>query len=210
MRTRDSRLGLLVVSIVVVLAAAIPATRHAMLRAGGAALVTSDPPEPVDVGVLPEFGEGGELEIADLYQAKMFTRIVVLDPSPTEAEREYVRRRVFIDDVAITTLRQLGIPESAIVHVDAGEGGTTESAEALADWIRIHPSRAIVVVIPSHTRRYRRALRRVWPAGVAPPIVTASRHNDFRADDWWKSRRTLREGLDELQKLALDYVFHPL
>jgi hypothetical protein len=210
MRTRDSRLGLLVVSIVGVIAAAIPATRHAMLRVGGATLVASDAPERADVGVLTEFGEGGELEIADLYRAKMFTRVVVLDPAPSEVDLEYERRHVFRDDAVVTTLRQLGIPESAIIHVDAGEGGTTESADALAEWIRIHPSRAIVVVVPSHTRRYRRALRRVWPPGVAPPMVTAPRHNEFRSADWWRSRRTLREGLEELQKLALDYVLHPL
>jgi len=31
----------------------------------------------------------------------------------------------------------------------------------------------------------------------------------FRAEDWWRSRTTLREGLVELQKLALDYARHP-
>jgi len=197
------------VSIGLVIAAAIPAARQAVLRTAGASLVASDTAERADVGVITEFGEGNELEIADLFHEKLFARVVLLEPSPTAVDREYARRGVFRDDIVVTTLRQLGIPENAIVHVDAGEGGTTESTMALADWIRVHPSRAIVVVVPSHTRRYRRALRRVWPANVPPPMVTAPRHNDFRPEDWWTSRRNLREGLVELQKLGLDYLQHP-
>jgi len=193
-----------------VAAAAMPSIRRAALRAAGHALVASDSIEPADVGVLTEFGEGSELEAADLYREHRFSRLVLLEPSPTSVEREYARRGVYRDDMVVTTLRQLGVPETAIVHVDAGEGGTTESTQALAEWIRQHSSRAVVIVIPSHTRRYRRALQRVWPPGAPPPIVTSARHNGFRAEDWWMTRRTLREGVFELQKLGLDYLLHPL
>jgi hypothetical protein len=209
MRTRNSRLGLLVVSILLLVAAAVPGVRRSLLRASGAALVTTDPVTPSDVGVITEFGEGSELEAADLFHAKMFSRVVVLEPAPTPVDREYARRGVFRDDIVVTTLRQLGVPESAIVHVEAGEGGTTESTQALADWIRVHPSHAIVIVIPSHARRFRRALARVWPPNASTPIVTTPRHNSFHPDDWWTTRRTLREGVVELQKLGLDYLQHP-
>src|SRR5215472_7910052 len=138
MRTGNSRLGLVAVSIAVVLVAAIPSSRRAVLRAAGGWLIVRDPLERADVGVVPEFGEGGELEAADLYHEHMFSRIVLLEPSPTAVEREYVRRGVYRDDVVATTLKHLGVPEDAIVHVDAGEGGTTESTQALADWIRVH------------------------------------------------------------------------
>lgn len=197
-------------SIAVVAAAVIPQARRAAMQAAGSALVAADPIARADVGVITEFGEGSELEAADLYQQHVFSRIVLLEPSPTPVKIEYMRRGVYLDDTVVTTLQQLGVPGDAIVHVDAGEGGTTESAQALASWIRGHPSRAIVIVVPSHTRRYRRTLRRVWPAGAPLPAVTSGRHNGFRADDWWTRRRTLREGLVELQKLGLDYVMHPL
>ena len=210
MRTRNLRLALLGVSIGVVCVAAVPSARRTALRSAGAMLVVADPLEAADVGVVTEFGEGSELEAADLYHARMFTRLVLLEPSPTPVEREYARRGVYRDDLVATTLRQLDVPDAAIEHVDAGEGGTTESTLALAEWIRIHPSRAIIVVSPSHARRYRRAVRRVWPPNAPPPLVTSPRHNTFRPDDWWRSRRTLREGLLELQKLALDYAQHPL
>ncbi len=196
-------------SIGLVCAAAVPSLRRAALRAAGASLVTADRLEPADVGVVTEFGEGTELEAADLFRDHMFARLVLLEAAPTDIDREYLRRGVYRDDVIATTLRQLGVPENAIVHVSAGEAGTTEATDALADWIRVHPARAIVVVTSSHARRFRRTLRRIWPPGVPPPMVTVPRHSLFRPDDWWQTRRTLRDGVFELQKLALDYLLHP-
>lgn len=208
-RTMNFRRALLLVSIVLLTVVIVPRSRHAALRAAGALLVVNDPLERSDVGVMTEFGDGSELEVSDLYRERMFARIVVLEPAPTEVDREYLRRGVYRDDLVVTTLRQLGIPETAITTIDAGEGGTTESTQALAAWMRTHPLRAIVVVIPSHARRFRRTLGRVWPANVPRPLIRSPRHNQFRAVNWWTSRRTLRDGLFELQKLGLDYLQHP-
>jgi hypothetical protein len=62
---------------------------------------------------------------------------------------------------------------------------------------------------PSHGRRFRRALRRAWPATLPAPAVVTTPYGLFKADDWWQSRPTLREGLVEIEKLALDFVTHP-
>ena len=67
----------------------------------------------------------------------------------------------------------------------------------------------LVVVGPSHGRRYRRALRRAWPEGNVAPVVVTTPYALFRADDWWQSRTTVREGLVEFEKLVLDYARHP-
>jgi len=115
-----------------------------------------------------------------------------------------------VPDLGRDTLIQLGIPGAAIIDLPTGDGGTTESTAALAEWARAHPGQRVLVVVgPSHGRRYRRALRRVWPAGRPEPRVVITRYALFRADDWWQSRTTLREGLVELEKLALDYARHP-
>ena len=45
--------------------------------------------------------------------------------------------------------------------------------------------------------------------GHPAPIVITAPYALFRADDWWQSRTTVREGLVELEKLALDFVRHP-
>jgi uncharacterized SAM-binding protein YcdF (DUF218 family) len=132
-----------------------------------------------------------------------------LAPSPNAVDLELKKRGVRLDDRVVSTLQQLGVPAPAITLLQAGEGGTNDSALALAAWVREHPSRVVVVISPTHARRYRRTLLRVWPPGVAAPRLAWSPHALFHADDWWQSRRTLREGLFELEKLAWDYVTHP-
>jgi hypothetical protein len=52
-------------------------------------------------------------------------------------------------------------------------------------------------------------LLRAWPQGRPAPRVVITQYSLFRADDWWTSRSTLREGLVEMEKLGLDYVLHP-
>ena len=197
------------VALVVVVAVFVPPVRNAILRGLGSALVAADPVQAADVGVMTESGDGEEIEVSELYHRGVFPRVLVLAPAPTAVDEEYAKLGVHREDLVLTTLRQLGVPDSAVTRLEAGEGGTTESVLALVAWVRDHPGRVLVVVSPSHSRRYRRALMRVWPDGLASPLVIVPRTSLFHADDWWRSRRTLREGLVELEKLALDYVSHP-
>jgi uncharacterized SAM-binding protein YcdF (DUF218 family) len=198
-----------VVCALVIVVAIVPAARRTVLQRVGGVLVVSDPDAPADVGVMTESGEGDEIGVSDLYRRHAFPRVLVLAPSPNAVDLELKTRGVHHEDRVLSTLRQLGVPPSALSTLDAGEGGTNDSARALAAWARDHPSRVLVVISPTHARRYRRTLLRVWPHGVPPPRITWSPHALFRSDDWWRSRRTLREGLFELEKLAWDYVTHP-
>jgi hypothetical protein len=192
-----------------IIVAVVPAARRAALQEMGGILVVSDPEAPADVGVMTESGEGDEIGLSDLYQRRAFSRVLVLAPAPNAVDLELKKRGVLVEDRVVSTLRQLGVPPSAIATLEAGEGGTNDSAQALAGWARDHPSRILVVISPTHARRYRRTLLRVWPPGVAAPRIAWSPHALFHADDWWQSRRTLREGLFELEKLAWDCVTHP-
>jgi hypothetical protein len=191
------------------LIALVPSIRTPILQATGGLLIVNDPVEPVDVAVMTEASEAGELELSDLFHDRVTPRVMILTAAPTTADLDLVRRGVRVEDVRVTRLLKLGIPPDAIMTVEAGEGGTTEGTEALAAWVADHPSRVLVVVSPTHTRRYRRALRRMWPANVPPPRVRYPRAATFRAEDWWESRRTLRDGVFELQKLAWDVLRHP-
>jgi hypothetical protein len=200
--------------VVLVAAAAIPPVRHGTLRGAGGALLWNDPVEPADVIVISESGspeefQAAEIDVADLYARGIIPRVMLLRAAPDRIDEELVRRGVHLDNPAIAILRQLGVPDAAIEVVEAGEGGTTESTRTLAAWTRAHPSRVVVVIGAAHSRRYRRALLRVWPENAPPPRVTYPQRTDFRADDWWRGRRTLRDGVFELQKLAWDCIRHP-
>ena len=192
-----------------VLLALIAPTRHAALRAIGATLAISDPLGPADVGVMTESGQAGELEMSDLYHEHVIPRVLILAPAEDAVAVELARRGVHHEDLMVTTLVELGVPKTAISTIDAGEGGTTESAEALSAWARAPPSRILLVVDPTHARRYRRSLMRVWPAGLESPRYTYPRDNPFRASDWWTSRRTRRDGIVEFARLLWDCLWHP-
>jgi hypothetical protein len=200
--------------VLIAVAAAIPPVRHGVLRGVGAALLLREPIEQADVVVISESGgveefQAAELEAADLFASGTVRHVMLLRSTKDAIDRELVRRGVRVEDPAIGILRQLGVPDSALIVIEAGEGGTTESTRAVAEWVRAHPSRVVVVIGAAHSRRYRRALMRVWPAGMALPRITYPQRTAFHADDWWRSRRTLREGLFELQKLAWDFISHP-
>jgi uncharacterized SAM-binding protein YcdF (DUF218 family) len=159
----------------------------------------------------PESGLSGGIEIADLYHEGRAKMVLVLDREPSSIDSELARRGVHFPDFTLDMLIQLGIPRDAVSRSDAGEGGTTGSTHAIVEWVlqRHEIRRAIVIVSPTHGRRYRRALRRIWPPELPAPIVRTTRYHPFRSENWWRSRGTLREGLVELQKLAVDYVAHP-
>jgi hypothetical protein len=201
--------SLLAVALVGVLALVF--ARHAVLRFAGGLLVTNHAPVPVDMAIMTgEAGIAGELEIADLFQGHLVTRVGALIGTPTWAALERARRGVPLvnpaDDLAL-----LGIPASAIVAIPADEGGTTEGMAALAHWCLDHQiTRVLVVPSADHSERVRRALDRELRGRHVEVIVHTSRYDTFRAADWWQHRPSLRAGLVELEKLALDCLRHPI
>jgi hypothetical protein len=201
-----------IVLLAAVVAAAIPSTRRAVLQRVGRYLTDSDQPATADLIAMDfESGFAGALTIGDLHRDQPRAVVALLVPRQTALDAALRERRIVVPDVMVDVLEQLGIPRHAIAQLPAGEGGTTETADALAGWSRANPSgRVLVVVGPSHGRRYRRALLRAWPDGHPVPRVVTTRYALFRGDDWWMSRTTLREGLVEIEKLVLDYLAHPL
>jgi len=207
----SSRLArvLLALMFALMLVASVPAIRAVTLRVLGGLLIVSDPIERADIAAMTESGEAGELEVSDLYRDHVIPRVLVLTPEPTAVDRELARRGVHRVDLILSTLVQLGVPRDAIQTLEAGEGGTTDSTQALAAWVSQHPCRVLMVVSPTHARRYRRTLARVWPKQAPSARVRYPRASLFHAQDWWVARRTRRDGLFELEKLAWDYLVHP-
>jgi hypothetical protein len=202
--------ALAIVALVVACALAFAPVRRAALRNVGQVLIDSDQARPADLLVMDvESGAGGILTVGDLHRSQPNAAVGVLTRTPTTIDAELQRRGVVLPPFAMAILAQLGVPREAIVQIPAGEGGTTETTRALAEWGRQNPGKRVLVVVgPSHGRRYRRALRRAWPDGNIAPVVVTTPYALFRADDWWTSRTTVREGLVELEKLMLDYARH--
>jgi hypothetical protein len=209
-RTRKRALWI-AVTLGLAVAVLVPA-RARILTGVGRAMMTSEPLAPADVLVLtPESGLAGRIEASDLLRNHVVKGIVVLIAEPNASTRELQRRGfMFAGDPSVGQLEVLGVPLAAVDTIPASEGGTSESSRALADWYRDRPpTRILVMVSPTHARRFRRALARVWRCPSPFPAIKTTEFDDFRAENWWQSRRTLREGLEELEKLLLDYVLHP-
>lgn len=185
--------------------------RNGLLVSAGDFMASGDRPAAADAAVItPESGAAGDLEAADLYSKGLVRSVIVLTAAPISIDRELARRGVRLPNVTFDLLQQLGIPGSAISTLEAGEGGTTDNTTALSRSAAEHTGeRFLIVVSPTHARRYRRAILRVWPPGHPLPLVVVTPYSAFRPDDWWQSRTTLRDGLMELEKLVLDYVQHP-
>jgi hypothetical protein len=201
-----------IVALLSICGLAVPRVRHAVLRSAGHALAASDAAGPADLLAMDvESGGAGVLYLADLHRSQPAAAVAVLVPEGTRVERELHARGIVLPNLTFEALAQLGLPRDDIVRIPAGEGGTTETTAALGAWARRNPGKRMLVVVgPSHGRRFRRALLRAWPAdGQPPPRVVTTPYAMFRPEDWWQSRTTLREGLVELQKLALDYVRQP-
>jgi hypothetical protein len=210
MRRRLLRPVAIIIAIAVA-AGVIGPVRRAALRSAGQLLVAADDERAADVLAIDvESGPAGALKVSDLYRAQPNATVALLMPDATRLHDELQRRGVVLPNPIVEILRQLGVPNDAVIQIPAGEGGTTETTAALAAWARAHPDKRVLVVVgPSHGRRFRRALRRSWPAGQLPATVVTTPYALFRAEDWWQSRTTVREGLVELEKLGLDYARHP-
>jgi hypothetical protein len=89
--------------------------------------------------------------------------------------------------------------------------GTEGEGQVLPAWCDEHQLRSIVfVATKDHSRRLRRVLDRVMKGHPTRVTVRTARYSSFDPDRWWESRLGLRTEINELQKLLLDVVLHPM
>jgi hypothetical protein len=204
---RRARLWLLLLGLIVATVLAGPL----ILRSIGRGLATTDSLQRAAAAVItPESGVAGELEALMLLEAGMVSHIIVMEPSPGPIDRELQRRGLNVDELALRRLRELGVSQDRLTLLRAGEGGTNAVAATLADWSRGRTGPLLVITGAAHARRVGRVVRRRWSGPGPPPALRISRFDTFQPDAWWQHRGSLRQGLIEIQKLALDYVQHPL
>lgn len=108
-------------------------------------------------------------------------------------------------DVAVQTLRKLGVPDSAIRVVETAGGVTSTIDEArLLRYIATtqSPRQVIVVTSAHHTRRARWILRRQLDGSSVRLIMVAANQTAFSASNWWKNEAGLTAIVNEYMKLA--------
>ena len=205
-------IGLLsIVALATMMAAAVPAWRHSLLRSAGWALVAEDAPAKADIIIIATDAMGsGILEAADLVQAGYATRVAVFDRPQTRMSREFARRGVQSLDlkaVSIQLLHGLGITDIAVIPPVVG---TVDEGVVLQQWCAANSIHSILFVsVPDHSRRTRRVLdRALIPHGVRV-MVRYARYSEFDPDAWWQTRGGQRVQVVESQKLQVDILRHP-
>ena len=127
-------------------------------------------------------------------------------------DREFIRRGVPYEDAAarsIRKLRALGVDN--IDLIPRSVSGTEAEGLALAEWCDQHRIRSVVVVSTSdHSRRLRRVLHRSMKGYQTKLTVHSARYSAFDPDQGWESHGGIRTELEELEKLLLDVVRHPI
>jgi len=171
----------------------------------GLQLVRSDLVETSDAIVVLSGSMGErELEAADLYAAKVAPIVVLTTERDPKVLPELLRRNVRVErgvDWRRRVLRELGVPDSAMVVLPDEARSTFDEARYFAAWNKTHPTKSILVVTSVfHTRRagyiFERELR---DAGVKVRVRPVSTDR-FDPNTWWQDRNTLLEGLVEWQK----------
>jgi hypothetical protein len=214
--TRPRRWAGIAVGLVLmlILSVAVPAIRRPILRAAGWALVATDPVRPADVIVLAVGADGaGVLEAADLVHSGIASRVAVFADTPdTAVEQEFIRRGLLYEGAGARSIRELkALGITAVEPIPGYVTGSEDEGPALAEWCKQQRLRAVVVITTSdHSRRLRRMLRRSMKGHDTLTMVRSARYSIFDPDSWWQSRRGIRTEIEEVEKLLLDIVRHPI
>jgi hypothetical protein len=204
---------LVVFTVLVGIALAVPAARHSVMSGAGRMLVSEDPLQRVDAIVIAVDADGaGVLEAADLVRQGIATRVAVFADPPSATDRELLRRGVRYHDEAAFSAEQLGALGVASVEViPRSVAGTNDEGAALPSWCSVRGYHSVLLVTTAdHSRRARRILERDMQRSGVKVSVRASRYSGFDPNAWWQSRSGIRIELIESEKLLLDVLAHPL
>jgi len=191
----------------------VAAIRRPILRAAGWALVVNEHVEPADIIVVSlDAGGAGVLEAADLVHSGVATRVAVFADPPDAVDREFIRRGIPYEDAAARSLRQLtALGVESIDRIPRSVAGTEDEGPALAHWCDEQRFRSVLVVdIADHTRRLRRVLHRFLKGHPTRVTIRSARYSEFDPDTWWETRGGIRTEIEELEKLMVDIVCHPI
>jgi hypothetical protein len=208
------RRGIALVLVLLAIASiAVPAIRLSILRAAGWTLVVNERVGAADIIVVSGDADGaGVLEASDLVHSGVATRVAVFTYAPNAVEREFTRRGIPSEDRtarSVRHLRALGLVSTE--QIPTYVTGTEDEGPVLARWCDEQRFHSVVMVATSdHSRRLRRVLHRSMKGHQTRVAVCSARYSEFDPDRWWDSRDGIRTEIEELEKLLLDIMRHPI
>ena len=187
--------------------------RIPLLTRMGQYLIVEHPLKQADLAVclMGEPVERG-LAVADVYRQKLAPNIFVArEPLPDGYDLLRERRIHYPEtrDQMIMMLKGLGVPTEAVLTHERVATSTLDEAMIVRDLVleRGYDS-LIIVTSPPHTRRAWLTFKRVLGKNDIEIMLKPSPYSHFRSQDWWKTRRYIKEVIVEYQKLlyyALKY-----
>jgi uncharacterized SAM-binding protein YcdF (DUF218 family) len=152
---------------------------------------------------------GGDVErglaSAELFAKGLAPRIFIArEPIPDGLETLTQKGIAYPEsvDLVMMIFKGLGVPETAVIRGDRPVQSTFEEAERVGALIKEKKYRSLILVTsPTHSRRAWLTFRQVIPDKDFRITVIPTPYSKFRAEDWWKTRRYVRELILEYQKL---------
>jgi len=164
---------------------------------------------PLDKSDLIVCLAGGDVErglaSADLFMRGLAPRVFIArEPIPDGLEMLRQKGIAYPESIDRTAmiLKELGVPESAVIRSEQPVESTFEEAERVGAVLLDNKYRSLILVTsPTHSRRVWLTFRKAIPDKEVRITVMPAPYSKFRAEDWWKTRRYVREVIMEYQKL---------
>jgi uncharacterized SAM-binding protein YcdF (DUF218 family) len=166
--------------------------RHPVLRLAGGFLIVDDEPRASDAILVlgDDYDADAATQAAVLFKAAWAPRIV--------ASGRYMRPYATEADLTQHDLIDHGVPATAIVRFAYHGTETREEFRELAEFLRSHGWKKLLVVTANYrTRRVRYVLDRSLPEGSELRVV-AARDPDYDPNDWWGHRASAKNFFREV------------
>lgn len=147
------------------------------------------------------------LQAADTYKSGLTGRLVIVNNIQygSEALEPYGVHIPNFTKLSVTALRQLGVPDSSIIHLPGRANSTRDEADTIASWIMRTPGIKTLAVISSapHTRRAVMIFNDSFSdKGLQIDVISVpSRYSEFNAQKWWTKRSSAKQVFLEWIKL---------
>ena len=179
----------------------------------GQYLVLKQTPERSDLIVCLA---GGNVErgigAAEVYREGFAPRILLTREDPPDGYRLLEERGLHYPesvDLLKRLLKDLGVPESAIIVSRQPITTTFEEAQLVRSVVAERGYRSLIIITsPTHTRRAWLTFKKVFEGRPVRILVLPTPYSGFDPKDWWKHRKYLREVVIEYQKLIFYTVKH--